>query len=167
MDKPNCATEIINAGKIKNKGYELNSYYRWNGLTARLGVAHAKPRFYGEKLSTNPEYATVIGRTWTAALSYQFANPNLEIGIQHRQVEKVKVADNYFLINSIVKQAPNGKASYGVTDISANWKPLNNDKLNVNLAVDNVTNKLYYPHSQRGPFPGEGRQYRVGVNYTF
>lgn len=171
MNVPKCGTKvIINAGKIKNKGYELNSYYRWNGLTARLGVAHAKPRFlqfYGKQLSENPEYATVIGRTWTAALSYQFANPNLEIGIQHRQVEKVKAADNYLVANSTVKRAPKGKAGYGVTDISANWKPLNNDKLNVNLAVDNVTNKLYYPHSQRGPFPGEGRQYRVGVNYTF
>ena len=163
----NAAQEIINAGKVKNKGYELSGYYRWNGLTARLGVADSKPRFYGEKLSGNPEYASAIGRTWTAGLSYHFANPNVEIGIQHRQVEKVKASDNYFLVNNTVTRPTVGKAGYGVTDITANWKPFNNDKMNVNFAVNNIGNKNYKPHSQRGSFPGAGREFRVGVNYTF
>lgn len=161
--------EIINAGKVKNKGYELSGYYRWNNLTARLGVAHSKPKFYGENLAGKPEYASVIGRTWTAGLSYRFANPNVEIGIQHRQVEKVKVSDNYFLVNNTVKPATTGKAGYGVTDITANWKPFNNDKMNVNFAVNNIGNKNYKPHSQRdiSTLPGAGREFRVGVNYTF
>ena len=163
----NEAQEIINAGKVKNKGYELSGYYRWNGLTARLGVADSKPRFYGEKLSGNPEYASAIGRTWTAGVAYQFTNPNLEIGIQHRQVEKVKASDNYFLVNNTVTRPTVGKAGYGVTDITANWKPFNNDKMNVNFAVNNIGNKNYKPHSQRGSFPGAGREFRVGVNYTF
>ncbi|EGK10494.1 TonB-dependent receptor domain-containing protein [Kingella kingae] len=161
--------EIINAGKVKNKGYELSGYYRWNNLTARLGVAHSKPKFYGENLAGKPEYASVIGRTWTAGLSYRFANPNVEIGIQHRQVEKVKASDNYFLVNNTVKPATTGKAGYGVTDITANWKPFNNDKMNVNFAVNNIGNKNYKPHSQRdiSTLPGAGREFRVGVNYTF
>ena len=142
--------------------------YRQGGFTARLGVAHAKPRFYGENLSSNPEYASAIGRTWTASLAYRFENPNLEIGIQHRQVERVKAADNYFVINGgIVPTPATGKAGYGVTDVSLNWKPLRNDKMNVNFGIDNLTNKLYYPHAQRGQFPGEGRQYRFSMNYTF
>lgn len=161
--------EIINAGKVKNKGYELSGYYRWDNLTARLGVAHSKPKFYGEKLVDKPEYASVIGRTWTAGLSYRFANPNVEIGIQHRQVEKVKASDNYLVVNSTVTPATTGKAGYGVTDITANWKPFNNDKMNVNFAVNNIGNKNYKPHSQRtiSTLPGAGREFRVGVNYTF
>lgn len=160
-------TAIFNAGKVKNKGYELSGFYRHNSWTARLGVAHSKPRFYGERLSTNPEYASAIGRTWTASLAYQFANPNLEIGIQHRQVEKVKKEDNFFVVNSTATPATAGKDGYGLTDITANWKPLNNDKMNVNFAVNNVANKKHTPHAQRGAFPGEGRQFRVGMNYTF
>ena len=164
----NCYQEIINAGRIKNRGYELSVGYRQGGFTARLGVAHAKPRFYGDNLSSNPEYASAIGRTWTASLAYRFENPNLEIGIQHRQVERVKAADNYFVVNGgIVPTPATGKAGYGVTDVSLNWKPLRNDKMNVNFGIDNLTNKLYYPHAQRGQFPGEGRQYRFSMNYTF
>lgn len=163
-----CASEIINAGRIKNKGYELAASYRYEGLTARLGVAHAKPRFYGERLSSNPEYASAIGRTWTASLAYRFNKPNLEVAVHRRQVEKVKPEDNFFTSSAQITAADGtGKASYGVTDISANWKPLNNDKMNVNFAVNNITNKNYTPHAQRSNLPGAGREYRIGMNYTF
>lgn len=165
-------TAIFNAGKIKNKGYELSGSYRWDNLTARLGVAHSKPRFYGDNLSDNPEYASAIGRTWTASLAYRFANPNLELGVQWRGLEKVKAEDNFFVRrdDGTPKYGRDGatpKAGYGVVDVSANWKPLNNDKMNVNFAVNNVANKNYRPHAQRGQYPGEGRQFRVGMNYTF
>lgn len=157
---------IINAGRVKNKGYELGASYRYEGFTARLGVAHAKPRFYGNNLSGNREYATAAGRTWTASLAYRFANPNLEVGVHHRHVEKVKAKDNFFLVRNTVTAATEGKASYGVTDITANWKPLNNDKLNVNFAVNNIANKRYVPHASSN-LQGAGREVRVGVNYTF
>ncbi len=162
-----CYSEIINAGKVKNSGYELGASFRKGGWTARLGVAYSKPKFYGERLSANPEYAMRIGRTWTGSLAYRFDNPDLEIGVHHRQVEGVKKEDNYILVNREVTPADTGKKAYGVTDISANWKPLKNDKMNVNFAVNNVFNKNYIPHAQRSDLPGAGREYRVGLNYTF
>lgn len=179
----NAAQAIVNAGKIKNRGYELNAGYHNNGFTARVGVAHSKPRFYTQTrwsrnnqgrlvesalLSSNPEYASAIGRTWTASLSYRFAQPNLEVGVHHRIVEKVKPEDNYFLTGGTLQTgSTTGKKGYNVTDITLNWKPFNNDNFNVNLAVDNVANKLYYAHGQRGQFPARGREFRAGVNYTF
>ncbi|OOF43024.1 TonB-dependent siderophore receptor [Rodentibacter rarus] len=179
----NDAQEIVNAGKIKNRGYELNIGYHNNGFTARVGVAHSKPRFYSQTrwgtnrqgqpeeislLSGNPEYASAIGRTWTASLSYRFEQPNLEIGVHHRIVEKVKASDNYFITGGTLKTgSEEGKDGYNVTDITLNWKPFNNDQMNINIAIDNVANKLYKPHGQRGQFPGRGREYRLGVNYTF
>lgn len=179
-NKNECYSEIINAGKIKNHGYELSTYYRHKGLTARLGVAHSKPRFYGDLLNADkPEYASAVGRTWTAGLAYRFDNPNLEIGIQHRAVERVRAEDNFFAIKSdgtknygLAKnryEKAAAKPGYGVTDLTVNWKPLNNDKMNVNFAVNNIGNKKYYPHGQRNALPmvGEGRQFRLGVNYTF
>ncbi|WP_416191960.1 TonB-dependent receptor domain-containing protein [Neisseria sp. CCUG12390] len=162
-----CFSEIFNAGRIKNKGYELGASFRYEGLTARLGVAHAKPRFYGERMSSNREYATAAGRTWTASLAYRFNKPNLEVGIHRRQVEKVKPEDNFFTAQGQIEAGNgSGKASYGVTDITANWKPLNNDKMNVNFAVNNVGNKNYVPHAS-SLLAGAGREYRVGLNYTF
>lgn len=164
-NKNECYSEIINAGTIKNRGYELNAGVQYNGFTTRIGVSHSKPRFYGDRLSTNPEYASAIGRTWTGSLSYRFEQPNVEIGVHHRIVESVKAADNFFKVGGTAPTS--GKEGYNVTDITVNWKPFNNDKLNVNFAIDNVADKLYQAHGQRGAFPGRGREFRAGVNYTF
>lgn len=168
----NAAQEIVNAGKIKNRGYELNAGYHNSGFTARVGVAHSKPRFYGDGLSTNPEYASAIGRTWTASLSYRFEQPNLELGVHHRYIEDVKAEDNYFVRNNngipqYGRDGASDKNGYNVTDVTLNWKPFNSDKMNVNFAIDNITNKLYKSHAQRGDLPARGREFRTSVNYTF
>ncbi|WP_373746696.1 TonB-dependent siderophore receptor [Neisseria dentiae] len=162
--------ETTNAGYIKNRGYELGASYRTGGLIVRAGVAHSKPRIYDthpEKLlSANPEFAVQVGRTWTASLAYRFNKPNLEIGWQNRTVQKAS--------GSVLVRDQNGNASqverksYNVNDIFANWKPLGKDTLNVNFAINNVFNKFYYPHSQRGEtLPGIGRDFRLAVNYKF
>lgn len=158
--------EATNAGYIKNRGYELGASYRNGGLIAKIGVAHSKPRLYDTHpdnlLSNNPEFAVQVGRTWTASLAYRFAKPNLEIGWQNRTVQK---ASGSVLVRD---SEPVERKSYNVNDIYANWKPLNNDNLNVNLSINNVFNKFYYPHSQRGEtLPGLGRDIRLGVNYKF
>lgn len=158
--------EIVNAGYIKNHGYELGASYRTGGLTAKVGVSHSKPRIYDTHkenlLSANPEFAVQTGRTWTASLAYRFKNPNLELGWRGRYLQK---ASGSVLVRDtgIVE-----RKGFGVNDVFANWKPLGKDTLNVNFAVNNVFNKFYYPHSQRGEtLPGVGRDIRLGVNYKF
>lgn len=166
--------EAVNAGYVKNHGYELGASYRTGGLTAKVGVSHSKPRFYDthkdKLLSANPEFGAQTGRTWTASLAYRFQNPNLEIGWRGRYVQKAagsilvagqKGRDGK--LENVVRQG------FGVNDVFANWKPLGKDTLNVNLSVNNVFNKFYYPHSQRwtNTLPGTGRDVRLGVNYRF
>ena len=158
--------EIVNAGYIKNQGYELGASYRTGGLMAKVGVSHSKPRIYDTHpenlLSANPEFAVQTGRTWTISLSYRFQNPNLEIGWRGRYLQK---ASGSVLVRDKGEVKRKG---YGVNDVFANWKPLGKDTLNVNFAVNNVFNKFYYPHSQRGEtLPGIGRDVRLGVNYRF
>ncbi|WFF38273.1 TonB-dependent receptor [Moraxella nasibovis] len=168
--------KIFNVGYAKNKGYEINTRYKWNGFTARLGVAESDPQYYSQKAAngsniafSNREFGSTIGRTWTAGLAYRFAQPNLEVGVNHRKVDDVKG-------QSAWQTQVNGnrgndlnmtKYGYDVTDIYANWKPLNNDKLNVNFAVNNVGDEFYYSHSAISGLPGVGREYRVGVNFTY
>lgn len=160
-------SEITNGGFIKNKGFELDFTYKLKGLTAKFGVADADPVFYniiqnnGNDL--NPEFGAKVGRTWTGSLAYRFAQPNLEIGVKNRTAEK---SERELRANIVL---PAARQSYSVTDIFANWKPLSNDKLNVNFSVDNVTNKNYRPHSQRATSgtPAVGRDFRIGMNYTF
>ena len=158
--------ETVNAGYIKNHGYELGASYRTGGLTAKVGVSHSKPRIYDTHkenlLSANPEFAVQTGRTWTASLAYRFKNPNLELGWRGRYLQK---ASGSVLVRDtgIVE-----RKGFGVNDVFANWKPLGKDTLNVNFAVNNVFNKFYYPHSQKGEtLPGVGRDVRLGVNYKF
>lgn len=158
--------ETANAGYIKNHGYELGASYRTGGLLAKVGVSHSKPRIYDTHpknlLSANPEFAVQTGRTWTTSLSYRFQNPNLEIGWRGRYLQK---ASGSVLVRDKSEVKRKG---YGVNDVFANWKPLGKDTLNVNFAVNNVFNKFYYPHSQRGEtLPGIGRDVRLGVNYRF
>ena len=158
--------EIVNAGYIKNQGYELGASYRTGGLMAKVGVSHSKPRIYDTHpenlLSANPEFAVQTGRTWTTSLSYRFQNPDLEIGWRGRYLQK---ASGSVLVRDKGEVKRKG---YGVNDVFANWKPLGKDTLNVNFAVNNVFNKFYYPHSQRGEtLPGIGRDVRLGVNYRF
>ena len=158
--------EIVNAGYIKNHGYELGASYRTGGLLAKVGVSHSKPRIYDTHpenlLSANPEFAVQTGRTWTTSLSYRFQNPNLEIGWRGRYLQK---ASGSVLVRDKGEVKRKG---YGVNDIFANCKPLGKDTLNVNFAVNNVFNKFYYPHSQRGEtLPGIGRDVRLSVNYRF
>ena len=158
--------ETANAGYIKNHGYELGASYRTGGLLAKVGVSHSKPRIYDTHpknlLSANPEFAVQTGHTWTTSLSYRFQNPNLEIGWRGRYLQK---ASGSVLVRDKGEVKRKG---YGVNDIFANWKPLGKDTLNVNFAVNNVFNKFYYPHSQRGEtLPGIGRDVRLGVNYRF
>ena len=165
--------EAVNAGYVKNHGYELGASYRTGGLTAKVGVSHSKPRFYDthkdKLLSANPEFGAQTGRTWTASLAYRFQNPNLEIGWRGRYVQKA--------VGSILVAGQKGRdgklenvvrQGFGVNDVFANWKPLGKDTLNVNFAVNNVFNKFYYPHSQKvETLPGVGRDIRLGVNYKF
>lgn len=166
---PTCGSEIINAGKIKNHGYELATFVNYNGLFARLGVAESKPQFYGDNLSPNREYAIRAGRTWTGTLGYRVAKLNLEVAVHHRQVESLEAKDSFILANAQIQPSDSGKAGYGLTDLTANWKPFGTDKMNVNFAINNIGNKYYVPHWQGtvNTPPGAGREYRVGVNYTF
>lgn len=158
--------EIVNAGHITNEGYEVGASYQLKGFTAKVGVSDSNPKFEGIITSgtndLNPEFGAKIGRTWTGSLAYRFDNPNLELGVRNRSVEKSTKA----LRQDI---APQNRESYSVTDVFANWKPYGNDRMNVNFAINNVADKHYIPHSQRANagLPAAGRDYRIGVNFTY
>lgn len=103
-----------------------------------------------------------MGRTWTTAASYKFEQPNLEIGWKGRFVEGAGFEDSN-------RGSGGGKrAGYGVHDLYASWQA--NDNLIINLGINNLFDKNYKSHAQRtgiNSLPGKGRDFRLGVNYTF
>ena len=161
-------------GTLKNNGYELAAGYRLGNLTARAGVAYNKPKMNGASLDSIVT-AVPMGRTWTAGLAYQFANPNLEIGWRGRFVQSSRYDVNSTSTRGGVtttQMVSTKRSGYGVNDIYLNWKPTGKDDWNVNFAVNNIGNKYYKSHSQResgagSSLPETGRDVRVAVNYRF
>lgn len=165
-------TGISNVGYAKNQGWEVGTSYRYKGLTARLGVAESDPEFYstpdaqgGLPSFGNREYAIVLGRTYTAGLAYRFDNPNLEVGVNYRKTDDVTGAT---WKNNPAYDASAFRDGYNTTDVYANWKPYGNDRMNVNFAINNISDEYYIPQTLAGAgLPGVGREYRVGVNFTY
>lgn len=161
-------------GTLKNNGYELAAGYRLGSLTARAGVAYNKPKMNGASLDSIVT-AVPMGRTWTAGLAYQFANPNLEIGWRGRFVQSSRYDVNSTSTRGGVtttQTVSTKRSGYGVNDIYLNWKPTGKDDWNVNFAVNNIGDKYYKSHSQResgagSSLPETGRDVRVAVNYRF
>lgn len=158
-DRYSCL--IYNSGKLKNQGYELGAAFKYGSLKLRAGVAYSKPKLNG---TTYDKTTTSIpmGRTWTTAASYKFEQPNLEIGWKGRFVEGAGFEDSN-------RGSGGGKrAGYGVHDLYASWQA--NDNLIINLGINNLFDKNYKSHAQRtgiNSLPGKGRDFRLGVNYTF
>lgn len=160
-----CAyRQVTSQGELTNRGYELNASYRWQALTARIGVAHSKPKLNG---ATYDSVATAIpmGRQWTTGLSYKIAPINLELSWRGRYAQKGSYIDSTRGGGTAVK-----RSGYGVHDLLATWQPLGNDTLYVNAAVRNVGNKQYRSHSQRSgtsALPEPGRSFHLSVNYRY
>lgn len=165
-------TYLGNQGHQTNQGYELGVGYTDGAWRARAGVAYSKPTMHNVKFKANPEYAVRTGRTWTADVAYRLPNPSVELGVRHTLVEAVDAKDTSIMSGKFDDKdgAILNREGYNVSDIYANWKPYGNDKVNVNFAVNNVFNKNYRPHTQRASIdtlPGAGRDFRVGVNFTY
>ena len=157
---------VINQGKLNNRGYELNGSYRWQALTARIGVAYSKPELNG---ATVDAVATAIpmGRQWTTGLSYRLAN--LELGWRGRYAQRGSYIPATRGSGGAAAQAVN-RAGYGVHDLYATWQPLGDDRMHVNFGIHNVGNKYYRSHSQRSgtsALPEPGRSFRVNVTYRY
>ena len=166
-------TYLGNQGHQTNHGDELGVGYADGAWRARAGVAHSKPTMHNVKFKANPEYAVRTGRTWTADVAYRLPNPSVELGVRHTLVEGLKDKETSILNGEVDKSRDGAilnREGYNVSDIYANWKPYGNDKVNVNFSVNNVFNKNYRPHTQRASIdtlPGAGRDFRVGVNFTY
>lgn len=165
----NNVSTLVNSGKVKNQGYELDSSYRIGGLTLRAGVAYSKPEVYGNVVDANTT-ALRIGRTWTTGVSYQFEDPSIEIGWNGRFVEGEKGVPTRGSSGTGASNDEVYRPGYGVNDFYINWQPTAKKDLNINIALNNAFNKYYRSHSQRAglnSLPERGRDFRVNVNYTF
>ncbi|WGE83823.1 TonB-dependent receptor domain-containing protein [Actinobacillus equuli] len=155
---------ISNAGTLNTKGYEAELDYQWNALKLTAGVAYADPKA-DFALSNDPLNVIPQGRQWSTGVSYKFAEPSLELGWLGRYAQSKE-----YQTGSGAKAETKRRIGYGVHDIFVNWQPLSQDNFNVNFTVKNIGNKFYRSHSQRNNAvtpPSPGREFKLGMNYSF
>ncbi|MDH2997961.1 ligand-gated channel [Pasteurellaceae bacterium LFhippo2] len=162
---PITSSTISNLGTVRTKGYDLDASYRLDGLTARLGMSYSEPKATFE-LANDSLDVVPQGRQFRSVLAYRFDKAGIELGWRGRYAQ-----------GKVFKTAARGandtgireRKGYGVHDLFLNWQPVG-DTLNVNLSVNNITNKVYQSHSQRATAMtpiAKGREYVAGINYRF
>lgn len=170
--------EYQNVGKLKNRGYELKAQY-WNDyIMATASFINAEPELNGQTLNgyDHVGLGTARGDTFGLNLVYNVTQ-DIEIGWNYIYVADLNDVD---VINDYVAPGTTiDKPGYQVHDIYAQWYPLSNEDLNINLAVTNLFDEYYRDHSSVGDYSGvpgfdivsglyaAGRDIRVGVTYNF
>ncbi|MFT0545284.1 TonB-dependent receptor plug domain-containing protein [Allopusillimonas ginsengisoli] len=157
-----------NIGRLVNRGYEVGLGYRDGGFRSRLAMSYSKPR-------VNDAYKAYVldnmptGRQWLASVSYRLPLPAVEIGWRGRLFEHIDIPTGEGAARTTVR-----KAGYGVHDVYLNWQPQGNDRMNVNVSINNVDDKFYYnqagvctPPNMSTCLPEAGRNYRISFNYRY
>jgi hemoglobin/transferrin/lactoferrin receptor protein len=156
-----------NRGELEVFGYEASIGSRWNDFTASLGVAESFPELNGATLNdNNVGLGTAYARTWNLDLNYAFPEQRLSFGTTMEYQEK---------FDDVSAGVP-AKGSYFVTDIYAQWTPLEGKDLHVKLSVNNLFDKFYSNQATPGfntvlgrvaGLPEPGRDVRLTLSYQF
>lgn len=160
--------EWRNIGRAEVEGYEAEIGKQWNRWTIALGVWNSDNRFEDRPLNdADLGLGTSIGRTWTLRGDWTSASGKSQYGLRARAVESES--------NAISPTAPD-KPGYQVVDLLAQWIPLDDDRLTLGLAVNNLLDEFYYDHGTYGyhagsgkyiGFPSPGREIRVSASWKF
>ncbi|MCL1037167.1 TonB-dependent receptor [Shewanella submarina] len=131
---------LMNVGELDSKGYHLRAVYDWQQLSASIGYSHVRPELNDQPLNDDSKsLGTATGDNWVANLSWAFTD-YLQAGYTGRFTERLTdVAEGY----------PE-KPGYALHDIYLQWQPLANERLQLNLAVNNLFDKVYRDHASYG-----------------
>jgi hemoglobin/transferrin/lactoferrin receptor protein len=156
-----------NAGELTSWGYSVEAGARFGGFTARLGVDESFPELNGAALTdTDFGHGTAMGRAWRVRLDHAFTEWRVNVGLSVRYVEA---------FDDVPSGIP-GKDSYVVADVFADWRPLRNHDLTLQVALNNLLDEYYVEQATSGynaqlgrvaglAEPGFG--VRLGASYKF
>ncbi|REL27489.1 TonB-dependent receptor [Thalassotalea euphylliae] len=132
---------FANAGDLKTTGYTLSAAKQWDNAQVSVNYSNNEPELDGEPLGDSDlGLGTAFGDTLTISSNYVFDSLDLELGWNARLVKSL----------SDVPQSRPNKPGYGVHDFYVEWYPMADDKLSLNLSLNNAFDKLYYDHGTYG-----------------
>lgn len=153
------------------QGYEAEIFYEQPSFFA--GLTYAYIRGQRDNSPVNPWFAQ---KTWieeipprkaTATLGVKVPEHRLVIGWRGTFVDRhdrsILNTDNSVGASGFALPRTSG---YALHNIFAEWSPLKNDSVKVNLGIDNLFNKDYKMYL--GEYmTGTGRDYKLSVSYQF
>lgn len=145
-------TTWVNVDKARLKGFELEAYYQWNNLNARIGYGQTR----GKDRETHEALTNIPADKWVLDTNYTFIpEQKLLAGIRltHTSAQ-----------DRLPSTTTNEYDSYTLVDLYASWQPVG-DSLTLDLSINNLTDEYYRIAFQELYQPG--REIRAAVTYRF
>lgn len=148
-------TTWVNVDKATIKGFELSSVYQQDNLG--LSISYGRSR--GKDDKTNEDLTGIPADKITADIHYAFVDRAFKLGL------RVSKVDSQLRTNYSENTAGTTYDSYAIGDLYASWSPAMVDDLNIDLTINNVTDRHYRQAWQELYSPG--REVILATQYSF
>ena len=148
-------TSYNNVSKAQLRGYELGAEYAWQSLTLNLGYGQTR----GSNKTTGEALAGIPADKWVLGVNQGLWADQLMLGAR---VARYGSQERVPASNDVA-----GYDGYTLVDLALRWQPKQHgwQNWNVNLAVDNLTDRYYLPAFNQLYAPG--RNGKLSVAYQF
>ncbi|QBF83281.1 TonB-dependent receptor [Shewanella maritima] len=183
QDQLGQGTYYENVGTLETKGFEVRAVYWFEDLRIMANYSNNDAEINGHTVEGYEHIglANARGDTWGLNLKYTLTD-DIEFGWNFTYVQdlnNIEVLHRAVDIGWIDRTYTIDKDGYQVHDVYAQWTPLSNDSLKVNLAVQNLFDEDYRDHSSVGDYSSipdwgivaglkeAGRDIRASISYQF
>lgn len=183
LDQIGQGTFYENIGTFASDGVELSLGYFWDKFSTRLSWSGGDAELNGHPVEGYEQIGlgNSSGDRWNLNFIYTPIE-NVELGwiiLNVEDLNNIEVLQRAVEIGWIDSVQYIDKPGYTVHDLYAQWVPFNNERLKLNLTVQNATNEHYRDHSSVGDYGlidgwngvaglyEAGRDVRFSVSYSF
>ena len=180
---PQSGVYYENIGTLKTDGVEIQAGYATDIFSADLFYTTRDTELNGDPVEGYEHIglANAAGDSWNLNFGW-FPLPSLDLGYNVRHVQEIddlEVLHRSLEIGWVDQLYTIDKPGYTVHDIYAEFRPLDDNRLKLGLAVQNLFDEQYRDHSSVGDYTAipdyeivagvyeAGRDIRLSVSYDF
>ena len=147
-------TQFVNVTDARLRGVELDARYNWRDLETSLSYAQTEGR---DKKTTQP-LNNITAHKWVLGVSNYFMDRDLKAGVN---------VSHYESQDELPSNVTNVYPSYTLVDLYTTWQPQTGalKAVKVDVGIDNVTDEYYRQAFDQ--LYSAGRNFKVGVRYSF
>lgn len=183
LDQIGQGTYYENIGTFASDGIEVSLGYFWDKFSTRLSYAGGDAELNGHPVEGYEQIGlgNISGDRWNLSFNYKPIE-SVELGwiiLNVEDLNNVEVLQRAVELGWIDSVQYIDKPGYTVHDLYAQWVPFGNERLKLNLTVQNATDEHYRDHSSVGDYNSiagwegvaglyeGGRDIRFSVAYSF